>query len=643
MNPDPVPGAVLIIAIAVLAAALVWRARFWFAGRPAAVPILKGLARAPRRYLVHVHEAVVRDPLPGDARDTGRRAARMHVPAAGGFVAVTLMIVIVHVFGMRHPAALTLLFTALALMAAGTVLVFRRRLQRPLPGRLSRGSFDRLPWALSAFVIFFTIASLPTAGVIAPIDWLSLPGLVLLAVGAWSCLILYAGIGARAMRHAVNGILHLAWHPRPQRFSQDQPDAAARPLNLDEDHLGVEKASDFHWNQLLSFEACVQCGRCETACPAFAAGLPLNPKKLVQDLAAAEHPRASDASYTGNPHPGHNAGEARGGPDEPVIGSMLQPDTLWACTTCMACVYECPMMIEHVDAVIDMRRYQTLEAGATPGKGAEVLQDMQATDTVSGRALRSRLDWAADLRLPVLDEQNHCDVLLWIGEGGFDLRNQRTLRALVKLLRAAAVDFAVLGEAELDCGHLARRLGDEATFEDLARRNIAVLENRNFDCIVTADPHVLQTIKNEYPACGGYYTVEHHTTLLARLVREGRIESRQRLDIPITYHDPCYLGRYNDEYDSPRDILAALGNDVREMERSGPRSMCCGWGGGASFTDIPGERRIPDVRMEQINATGAGTVAVACPNCAVMFEGVVPPRAEVVDIAELLADAVEAA
>ena len=188
---------------------------------------------------------------------------------------------------------------------------------------------------------------------------------------------------------------------------------------------------------------------------------------------------------------------------------------------------------------------------------------------------------------------------------------------------------------------MARRLGDEATFEDLARRNIATLEKRRFDRIVTADPHALHTIRNEYPVYGGHYAVEHHTTLLARLVKQGRLESRRRLEVPVTYHDPCYLGRYNDEYDSPRELLAGFAGDVREMERSGPRAMCCGWGGGAGYTDVTGERRIPDVRMEQINATGAATVAVACPNCAIMLEGVVPPRAEVADLAELLADAVE--
>lgn len=640
MNFDPVPGALLLLGITALAVSLGWRARHWLAGRPAAVPILKGLAQTPRRYLVHVHEAVLRDPLPGNSRDTGKRAARMHMLAAGGFVAATVLIVFVHVFAIRHAVITGLLIAALAIMAAGTALVFRRRFMRPLPARLSRSSFIRLPWALTGFLVFFTVATLSVIGVIRLMDWTSVPGIGLLLIGAWSCLVLYAGVGARAMRHAVNGLLHLAFHPRPARFDNEQPDTALRPLNLDDEHLGVEKPVDFSWNRLLAFDACVQCGRCEAACPAFAAGLPLNPKKLVQDLAVAEHPQATDQDYTGNPHPGHNAGLVRGDPETPLVGSILDADTIWACTTCLACVYECPMMIEHVDAVIDLRRHQTLELGATPGKGAQVLEELQATDTVSGRALDKRLDWAADLRLPLLDEQTHCEVLLWIGEGGFDLRNQRTLRAVVKLLRAATVDFAVLGKAELDCGHLARRLGDEATFEDLARRNIETLNRLDFDRIVTTDPHVLHTIKNEYPDYGGHFAIEHHTTVLARLVREQRLKPVKQHEAPITFHDPCYLGRYNKEYEAPRELLAAIGSDVREMQRSGPRSMCCGWGGGASYTDVPGKRRIPDVRMEQVRETGAQTVAVGCPNCAVMLEGVVQPRAEVTDIAELLAEAV---
>jgi Fe-S oxidoreductase len=294
------------------------------------------------------------------------------------------------------------------------------------------------------------------------------------------------------------------------------------------------------------------------------------------------------------------------------------------------------MMIEHVDAIVDLRRYQTLEEGATPGKGAEALAELKAADNPGGRTLASRLDWAADLDLPLLANKGNAELLLWVGNGGFDLRNQRTLRALVRLLRRAQIDFAVLGEEELDSGDLARRLGDEAQFQDLARRNIATLAKYGVRRIVTADPHVLHCLKNEYPALGGRYEVLHHTTLLASLLAEGKLTPQKKLGGSVTYHDPCYLGRYNGEIEAPRAILDRLGVERLEMQRSGLRSFCCGGGGGAPLTDVAGKRRIPDVRMDQARETGAATIAVACPTCAVMLEGVVGPRPAVSDIAELL-------
>lgn len=597
------------------------QARHWLAGRPAAVDVGRGLAALPRRYLVHVHEAVHRDPVSASiGPDSGARSALMHALTAGGFLAASVLIVVVHVVGVVRAAAAWALLAALAVMAAGVALEFLRRVVHGAPARLAHGAFDRLPWALAAFVIFFARVTLPPAGFGAPIDWGTPAGVVWLALGAFACFELYAGLAAGPMRHALCGALHLICHPRPARFAGGGPDTAVRPLDLSAARLGAERPGDFDWNQLLGFDACVQCGRCEAACPAFAAGQPLSPRELIRSLAAA----------------GRGHGRAR-----PIVGTAVEPEALWACTTCRACVYECPMMIEHVDAVTSLRRFETLERGATPAKAADALEVLRTTDTIGGRALSARLHWAADLNLVRLADVGRCDVLLWIGEGGFELRNQRTLRAVVRLMRAAGVDFAVLGEEELDCGDVARRLGDEATFVDLARRNIATLERYAFERIVTTDPHVLHVIRSEYPALGGHFTIEHHTTFLAGLLRTGRLAPAARKAAPLTYHDPCYLGRYQGEFDAPRRILGAIGTDLREMPRSRERSSCCGWGGGAAFTDVPGKRRVPDVRIEHARAAGAGTVAVACPNCAVMLEGVVAPRPEIADVAELLWEAVE--
>jgi N,N-dimethylglycine/sarcosine dehydrogenase ferredoxin subunit len=624
------PGWLMLVSLASLVLGALWRARLWFTGRAAPLDWL-GPLKLPRRYLVDVHHVVARD----------RYAARMHMLAAGGFVAAVLLILLVHVIGIEREWLAALLLVACVIMALGALMVAMRRWETRTT-HLSGGAFERLPYALFAFGFFFALASAPQAGLGYPIEWQDIGGFLLLVIGAWGCWELFAGMSIGPMRHALAGALHLAFHPRAARFTAGAPEAALRPLPLDAPKLGSETPADFRWNQLLSFDACVQCGRCEAACPAFAAEQPLNPKKLIQDLANALAP-GTDSRYAGNPHPGRAMGQARGGRAQALIGddAMIHPDTLWSCTTCRACVYECPMMIEHVDAVIDLRRFQTLELGAAPGKAADALAELREADNPGGRPLAGRLDWAADLALPLLSQKRQTDVLLWLGDGAFELRNQRTLRALVKLLRRAGIDFAVLGEEERDCGDLARRLGDEATFQDLARRNVATLSQYRFARIVTADPHVLHSLKNEYPAFGGRYEVIHHTTFLATLVDDKRLALAGPLTGRVTYHDPCYLGRYNGEIESPRAILSALGVDYVEMERYGFRSSCCGGGGGAPLTDVPGKRRIPDIRMDHARATGAATVAVACPNCAVMLEGVVGQRPVVADIAELLLAAVE--
>lgn len=296
------------------------------------------------------------------------------------------------------------------------------------------------------------------------------------------------------------------------------------------------------------------------------------------------------------------------------------------------------MLIEHVDAVVDMRRALTMVEGAVPGKGAQALENLRHTQTVGGFPRAVRYHWAVDMDVPVLEEGGRTDYLLIAGEGAFDMRYQRALRALVKVLKHAGVEFAVLGEAEIDSGDLARRLGDEAGFQKLASANIAMLAKRQFKHIVTPDPHVFHCMKNEYPAMGGRYDVLHHSGLIAALFREKRIRLKgEALQAPLTYHDPCYLGRYNGELDAPRDVLAALGIAVREMERSRERGRCCGGGGGAPFTDIPGTTRIPDIRIVDARTIGAEVVAVACPNCTAMLEGVVGPRPEVMELAELVA------
>jgi Fe-S oxidoreductase len=604
------------------------RVMLWRNGRASKVDLLGGLLAMPKRYMVDLHHVVARD----------KYIANTHVATALGFVLSALLAIVVHGFGLQSRILGYALLLASTLMFVGAIFMYLRR--RNPPARLSKGPWMRLPKSLIAFSVSFFLVTLPVAGIL-PQDF---GGWVLVALLALGCLwgVSEMSLGMTwggPMKHAFAGALHLAWHRRAERFGGGRS-TGLKPLDLADKTapLGVEKPKDFTWNQLLGFDACVQCGKCEAACPAFAAGQPLNPKKLIQDMVVGLA-GGTDAKFAGSPYPGKEIGQHGGNPHQPIVNGLVDAETLWSCTTCRACVEECPMMIEHVDAIVDMRRHLTLEKGATPNKGAEVLENLIATDNPGGFAPGGRMNWAADLNLNLLSDKLSVDVLFWVGDGAFDMRNQRTLRAFVKVLKAAKVNFAVLGLEERDSGDVARRLGDEATFQMLARRNIQTLNKYSFKRIVTCDPHSFHVLKNEYGAFDGNYLVQHHSTYMAELISGGALNLGQHKGSSVTYHDPCYLGRYNGEYEAPRDVLRALGIEVKEMQRSGFRSRCCGGGGGAPITDIPGKQRIPDMRMEDIRETGAELVAVGCPQCTAMLEGVVEPRPLIKDIAELVADA----
>lgn len=635
LTPPTVDNALAVLRLGILGLTLLAiagglvRSSIWLRGKPQRVAKLAGLLQVPARYLGDLHDMVARDPF----------TARMHAAVALGLVAATLLF-LVDIF--LWPVALVrwLGLAACVLMLSGVGLVALRRWGRPQPGGRHRsgGEWVRLTFSLACMAAGLTLWFMtPRAGNHG--GWvLMLAAVLILSAG----LDLLAGLTwGGPLRHALSGTLNLAWHPRPERFGAARPDVGLVPVDLSDSRLGVAQVADLGWNRILNVDACVQCGRCEAACPAYAAGQPLNPKAFVNDIAVAAGLGPMMGRYSGNPHPPM----ARGLQDAAVPSAkgpgLVAPETLWACTTCRACVHECPMMIEHVDLMVDLRRHHALETGQIPGKAPWALENLRTTDTLGGDAVSARFQWARDLNLQVLDEHGETDVLLWVGEAGFDDRNRQTLRALVALLRIANVDFAVLGDAECDCGDTARRLGEDAIFQDLAKRNIATLGRLRFRRIVSADPHVFNSLRNDYALLGARYQVLHHTQLLAELLGQGLLNVQHRLPEAVTYHDPCYLARYNGEVDAPRVILAAISTSPVEMERSGKRARCCGGGGGAPLTDVPGERRIADMRMDDIRTTGAGLVAVACPNCMTMLEGVAAPRPQIADIAELLLSSVD--
>ena len=614
-----------------LALGLWRRAQLWRAGKADAWHWCQ-LFTIPKRYFVDLHRVVAREPY----------IANTHVATAGGAVAALGLVAINYGLMLYSSWLNWAIVVATSIMLVGVFFVWLRRtslISNQPPTRLSKGNWSRLPYSLLAFALGLFLLTLPIATLSNSIAVIA----VLLLLAGSAELALGIGLGG-PMKHAIAGLLHLAFHPRQDRFS-GKLSTALKPLNLEDfnhkdfNHrhpaYGIERPSDFNWNQLLGFDACVQCGKCEAACPAFAAGQPLNPKKLIQDLVVGLS-SGTDASFAGSPYPGMPLGKHTGSPNQAIVPALIEAQTLWACTTCRACVQECPMLIEHVDAIVGMRRNLTLTQGSAPNKAPQTLENLRQTATQNGDDNKARYYWAIDLGVKTAQADTPVDVLLVAGEGAFDMRYQRTLRALVKLLKAGNVDFAVMGALENDTGDTARRLGDEATFQSIARRNVATFSSLSFKRILTADPHVLHSLKNEYPAFGGRYEVLHHSTFLAELVANGALKlSKSTETRKLTYHDPCYLARYNNETESPRALLKSIGLHVSEMERSGMRGRCCGGGGGAPLTDIPGKQRIPDIRIHDARSIGAEVVAVACPQCTAMLEGVIE-RPEVLDIAELL-------
>jgi Fe-S oxidoreductase len=619
------------LAVLALAWGMARRAVIWKTGRQRTVDI-RGLLQIPKRYFIDLHDVVAREPF----------VARAHVGVAGGAILALALVALNYGLGLYWPPLDGALLLAGLMMLTGSMAMAWRR--RSAPATLSKGPWSRLPYSLMLFAVAVALVGGVAVTGTALASWLA--ALISLAFAAGAAELAF-GIGLSGpMKHAVAGLLHLGLHPRPERFgspAERRFATALQPLALTPEDMGVGKPADFTWNKLLSFDACVQCGKCEAACPAFAAGQPLNPKKLIQDLVVGMSAK-TDANYAGSPYPGQPVGKHFGAPDLPIVNGLINSDTLWSCTTCRACVQECPMLIEHVDAIVDMRRHITLVTGVVPNKGMEALANLRDTDTVGGFPLTARHHWAADLNLPVLEPGDQTDWLVLVGEGGFDMRYQRTLRAFIKTLQKAELQIAILGAAETDCGDLARRLGDEAGFQRLSKQLIATLQARKFKHIVTPDPHIFHSLKNEFPAMGGTFDVWHHTQLLADLLAKKTLRPTRAGSLEtVTYHDPCYLGRYGREVDAPRAVLKGIGIKVVEMERNRERGRCCGGGGGAPFTDIPGTTRIPDIRMVDAKSTGAGVVAVACPNCTAMLEGVVSARPEVLDIAELMAHALEVA
>jgi Fe-S oxidoreductase len=419
-------------------------------------------------------------------------------------------------------------------------------------------------------------------------------------------------------------------------FSSTKARGRLRPLHIDLEsmeegdvRLGAAAIQDLTWKEILDTYSCTECGRCQSVCPAWNTGKPLSPKLIVMNL--------RDHLFEVGPE---MVAAGRGGPEAPGVAlnpTVIEDEVVWDCVTCGACMEECPVDIEHVDHIVDMRRNLVMGESRFPAEAGTLLRNLENTSNPWGQPQSSRADWARDVHVPVIEDGQAPEYLYWVGcAGSFDDRAKKISQAVARVLGRAGVFFAILGPRELCNGDPARRIGNEYLYQELARQNIETLNAVGAKKIVVNCPHCFNTIRNEYPDFGGRYEVLHHTQLFARLLREGRLRPTQEVRELLTYHDPCYLGRHNDVYGAPRELLDRIpGLSHTEMPRHGKRSFCCGAGGSRMWMEERLGKRINMERTEEALSTGASAMGVACPYCLIMLDDGAKAKGEAITVLDL--------
>ena len=421
--------------------------------------------------------------------------------------------------------------------------------------------------------------------------------------------------------------IHLITTPLNIFFGKLGPRGEIRAIaNIEEaETFGISKLEEFSWKRRLDFDACVECGRCQAACPAFMAGTPLSPKQIIVKLKRHMH------------------GQLPG----PIHGTLIAADELWACTTCMACVQECPAFIDIVDTIIDLRRYLTLSEGALPSTAPQSLLNIQRAGNPWGLPAAERLAWAEGLDVPRMEPGKEVEYLYWVGcSASYDKRNQAIARAVVKILKSAGVSFGVMQEERCH-GEVARRLGEEYLYQTVQQENVEAIGRYRFKKVITHCPHCFNTLKNEFPQFGANWEVLHHSVVIQELIASGRVRPTKSLSATVAFHDSCYLGRYNGIMEAPRAIARSVpGLRLIELPRNRERGLCCGGGGGHMWMEVKSQKRVNVIRVEEALEAKPDVVGTACPFCLAMVDlgrkvTGAEERLAVKDVSELVAESLE--
>ena len=628
----------LLIAIAFVIMAAGFRKR-WAVVRSGRQENLTGDALGLIKYLFG-HSKILQN----------RNAGWAHLCVFFGFL-IPLLVIILSQFDFAIPvvfARLLSLSTELLglAMLAGLLYFLLRRIGAAEPHAPKKTLF---PVLLLVFIIVTgflaegTRLAIDSAGSswASPVGWLislTLPDSpllmqVLIRLHFFAILVFVAALPFTFMRHLVASSQNVY-------FKRPGLQGALAPVSPAANSIGARTIQDFTWKQLLEAEACVSCGRCEDNCPASLAGKPLSPRKVMRDILGQMDQNGANGSGSQTA-------------DLPILAESISADEIWSCTSCMACVTHCPVLIEPLNKIIDMRRYRVMGEAQLPAEARPMIRDLELYGDVQGKGVAHRADWAMNREVPQLFQttdqtESGVDMLLWVGcSGAFHPRNQETSRAMVKILKAAGIRFAILGKEELCCGDPARRLGDEILFQKLAKANIDRFKRYQVKKIVTMCPHCLNTLRNEYPEMGCKLEVIHASQLVMDLIRDQRISLKYPVTDKMAIHDACYLGRYNQVYQPPRDICQAVpGTQIVETPRNRDSGFCCGGGGGRMWLHEKIGQNINVVRAEELANTGINLIGTACPYCLVMLDdGVKSLELEktpkVADVIDIVADALE--